>query len=407
MNNVSAPDSPTALPPGGAPDPVAPRRTMLAALLALVLIVVGFIVGYGYGYGVYKGTPQSQPAKPAKPSTQWPPITKGLRISPDDRLLAFTGVYDRSRRASRFIVDLKTQKFDAEESPVGWQDYVTQWNADGRTLLLQREKIPRPVEPTTPGLYQAKIQAGDTGPGGNGTPQSGPPKLLIEENGGQEGERVTAGLWRPDGQLVVKARREPKTLYLMRNGQLQLIDRAALTYYQNRAIQEGGKIVYYVVRDIPGQQQVALFRLQDGRPRQLSGAWDEVVWVYLAENARWMIVCQQATDGEDWLWTLYRVTPQGVQLVTKKTVPGDVITVYWSPDFKKVLGASGKSLWLIDIPSLQVRQVGTRKDWDADDAIWLHHQNAAIVAANGRLWKVTLPTGTATKLWEFPEKYRQ
>jgi hypothetical protein len=52
-------------------------------------------------------------------------------------------------------------------------------------------------------------------------------------------------------------------------------------------------------------------------------------------------------------------------------VPGDVSGVFWSPDRKYVLGASGESLWLIDIPSLQSRRLGNRTDWDADDAGWL------------------------------------
>lgn len=361
-------------------------------------------MGYGYGYGVYqKGREAALPA-PA----HWPPVTEGLRVAPDDRLLAFTGVYDQSQHASRFLLDLKTGGFSAVESPTGWQDYITQWSADGRTILFEREKIPRPVETAVAGLYQEKAQPVGVGPGNAGEPVRQEPKLLTADNLGVGGERATAGFWTPDGKLVVKTRREPKALFVMRDGQPQLIDRATLTYYQNRAILEHGQNAYYVVRDMPGQpQSVALYRTQNGHAQQLSPALTDVTWAYVAENARWMIVCQKATNGTDWLWSLYQVVPQGARLVKQNTVPSDIVTVYWSPDFKRVLGASGDALWTVDIPSLQAHQVGPRTDWKADNAIWLNHENAVIVATEGQLWKVLIPSGTRQPLWKFPERYWQ
>ena len=382
-----------------------PRR---AAFLAVSLLVVGFLVGYGYGYGIRRVVaPAADPAA----AERWAPVTEGLRISPDDRLLAFTGIYAQSQRSSRFVLDLKTGGLSAVESPGGWQDYMTQWGPDGRTLLFEREKIPRPVDAATAGLYQEKITPGQPvaggGTGKGGEPHRGDPALLTEESLAPPGEKVTAGFWAPDGKLVVKTRNEPKALYEVRDGHLQFIDRARVTYYQNRAVAENGHNVYYVVRDMAGQPQAsALYRVQDGQARQLGGAMTGLVWAYVAENARWMIACRQASNGTDWAWTLYRVSPNGVQSVkTNDKVPGDVITVYWSPDFKYVLGASGQSLWLIDIPALTVRQVGSRSDWKADDAIWLNHASAAVVAAGGRMWKVALPSGTATEIWKFPDPY--
>jgi hypothetical protein len=57
------------------------------------------------------------------------------------------------------------------------------------------------------------------------------------------------------------------------------------------------------------------------------------------------------------------------------------------------------------VPTLKVHQIGKRDDWHADDAAWLNHQNAVIVAAAGKLWKVDIASGERTQLWEFPKKY--
>jgi len=70
-----------------------------------------------------------------------------------------------------------------------------------------------------------------------------------------------------------------------------------------------------------------------------------------------------------------------------------------------VLGSSGDKLWLIDIPTLKTKQLGTRADWRADDAAWLNREQAVVVAAGGVLWKVRVPDGTATQLWRFPTEY--
>lgn len=387
-------------------DKVSPAGSpRLAIGLALLLLILGFIVGYGYGYGVYKSLPTAPPQTPAN---HWPPLTAGLRASPDDRLLAFTGVYTQSQYASRFLLDLKTGGFSAVESPGGWQDYITQWSNDGRSILFEREKIPRPVDAATAGLYQEKVQPMAPGAGKTGEPERTEPELLTPDGLAPAGEKVTAGFWAPDGKLIVKTRREPKALYRVHDGSVQPIDRADVTYYQNRAILENGHIVYYLVRNVPGQaKQAALYRVQNGQAHQLGGAFSDIAWAYVAENGRWMIVCQKAENGTDWLWTLYRVSPQGVQLVKKATVPGDVITVYWSPDAKRVLGASGQSLWIVDIPSLQVHQLGSQTDWKADDAIWLNHENAVVIAAEGILWKVSVPAGTRQQLWKFPDRYWQ
>lgn len=382
-----------------------------AALLALGLVVLGFIVGYGYGYGINHATPVKTNGPPA--AGPWPPVTEGMRVTRDDRLLAFTGIYAQSQRSSRFVLDLKTGGLSAVESPGGWQDYVTQWSSDGRTLLYEREKIPRPVEAATPGLYQERITpgagAGGTGPDDRAAmPRRSAPEPLTPDSLAPPGEKATAGFWAPDGRLVVKMRGEPKALYEVQDGQAHLVDRAAITYYQNRAVRENGRDVYYVVRDMPGRpQDAALYRVQDGQARQLSAALTGLAWAYVAENARWMVVCRQAANGSDWAWTLYTVGPQGVRFVKQNTIPADVVTVYWSPDFKQILGASGQSLWLIAIPTLQVHQLGTRTDWKADDAIWLNREPALVIAASGRLWKVRLPSGEANQIWKFPDRYWQ
>jgi hypothetical protein len=373
------------------------RSATSAALLAFAILALGFIAGLGYqswqhaqqkgeGNGVANTAPRA-------------PAVRNLRLSPDDRLLVFTAIYSDAAQAGRFVFDLQSYRWNEKKSPSGWQDSIAQWNDDGRSILFEREKIPRTVESTSPGLYQEKIgmQKNEL--------QRGEPEHLAGES--QNGEKVTAGFQTGNGQLVLKTRRESKALYLHRDdGSDTLLDRSPGTYYQNRAVQENGKTVYYVVRDVSlAEHTVGLFRLADGKARPIGSTLSGVVWAYLADDAKQMIVCRYATDNRDWEWSLFRVTPSALQLLRKGIVPQDVVAVYWSPDYKRVLGAAGKSLWIIELPDLRVRQLGTRDDWNADDAAWFKNENAVVVAAGGHLWKVNAGDGTRREIWKFPNEY--
>jgi hypothetical protein len=118
-----------------------------------------------------------------------------------------------------------------------------------------------------------------------------------------------------------------------------------------------------------------------------------------------MVVCHKHANGTDWEWTLYAVSAQGAKKLQSSLVPGDVISVYWSPDGKHILGAGGQSLWIVDVPSLKSRQLTGRTDWNADDACWLWKENAIIVATKGTLSKVDIATGATRELWRFPNAY--
>ncbi len=398
-----------------------------------MLLALGFIVGYGYH--VVQRVPPAPPPVPvvAKPT---PPVVKGLRVSPDGRRLAFTALHDGQKHASRFVLDLQTRRWNAVQTPDGWQDYIVQWSADSRKILFEREKIPRPAGGATAGLYE--VEASRTASGGRGSteaPSAAPSALPASPNAPDTderlltgdgtlpaNERLVAGFWAPDNTLVVKTRREPKALYAVRGDRAVLLDRAAVTYEQNRAVSEGGKTVFYVVRDVPDQPgQSALFRVQNGVARRLSEPLSELEWVYVSENARWMVVCRQADDGENWNWTLYRVTPQGASRVRSRIVPGEASQVYWSPDTRHILGTRKGSLWLVDIPTLQTRRLGKQQNWSADDAAWMPqpqktrssgggagdnvNSRAVIVAAKGYLWQVAAPSGAARQIWKFPPLY--
>lgn len=369
----------------------------MAVMLALSLLGLGFFVGYGYHTAENAAPPAPAPT-PQPNGGLLPPTVKGLRVSPDGRTVAFTGVYDNASHASRFLLDLKSGKYGATETPAGWQDYTMQWSDDGGKILFHRQKIPRKVEDTAAGLYEEKVRTGDS-PGSLGAQSLTPRELLPAD------EKSISGFWAPGGKLVVKTSRDPKALYEV-NAKPRLIDRAAGTFLQNRAVSENGRPVYYLVRDIGDKiKHYALFRTgEDGRARQLSEPLEGIDWSYVSEDARWMVVCRKREDG-DWDWTLYKVTPQKATAVLTRPVPGDVISVFWSPDRKRILGASGKSLWSIDIPSLQVRQLGSRENWGADDAAWLGREQAVLVAADGILWKVAVPSGETTQVWKFPGKY--
>ena len=374
-------------------------------LLGLLLLVIGFVVGNGYHTAQEATTEVGPDSRRRKPVATLSPLVKGLRASPDDRLLAFTGVYEQSQRASRFLLDLQTHHFSAVDTPRGWQDYITQWSQDSRTILFEREKIPRPVADASAGIYQERVRTAAPSGEGDARPQQGEPKPLTQGLA-PNGEKVIAGFWTPAGKLVVKTRREPKSLYEVQDGKTLLLDSASGNYMQSRAIHDNGKTVYYVVRDVPGQNKaVALYQVRDGRAQRLSDVLKDVEWVYLDESARWMIVCRQDGNGIDWVWTLYQVMPAGARPLKSGPVTGDVISVYWSPDLKRVLGSGGKSLWIVDIPSLRVHRLGAREDWNADDASWLSRRSAVIVAASGSLWEVTVPEGRQREIWKFPPQY--
>lgn len=373
-----------------------------------MLILLGFIGGYGYGYGVRQQGPNGTTVVPGATPTpaKAPPDVRGLRVSPNDRYLAMTAVFDQARLGARVILDLKSGRYSEEQSPVGWQDYITQWSADNKKILFERERIPRSAAEATAGMYAATV-GDDTGkPDSN--PTSNEPELLTQTVN-IPGEKIIAGFWTPQDQLVLKTRREPKSLFMIENGKTRLIDRAGINYQQHRAVREGKRLVFYTVRDVPGSKSddgsgiAALFRVVDGKATRLSDDLSGAVWVYLEENARSMVVCRQG-EGGNWQWTAYSVNPTSARLVKTASVPGDVGSVYWSPDGKYILGAGGKSLWIIDIPTLKSHQLTPRTDWNADDACWLNHEKAILVATDGVISKVTL-SGAVSQAWKFPQGY--
>ncbi len=375
----------------------------VAAFIALLLPALGFLAGYGYGFGVRRA-PLPQPAVPGAtpvPGAPPAPLVKGLHASPDDKFVAFTGVFDQSRRAARFVLNLQTGQAKDAQTPPGWQDYITQWSGDSRALLFERERIPRPVAEATAGLYSEPIGAD----GVHGQPQ------LLTQNVNIPDEKITAGFWTPGGHLALKTRREPKSLFLLENGTPRLIDRAGVNFQQHRALRENGKTVFYTVRDVPGgalsgqSDAAALFRVENGQAQRLSEDLPGAIWVYLQENARRMVVCRQNANGTDWNWTLYAVSPRAATKMKTARVPGDVSTVYWSPDGQNILGAGGQSLWLVNIASLQARRLTARTDWNSDDACWLWRENAILVAAGGVLSKVAVKDGAAREIWRFPNAY--
>ncbi len=371
-----------------------------ALVLGGALLATGFFVGLGFQSRAAQQA-RSAPVTAATPTPAPAPLVKGLRSSPDGRLLAFTGIYNSYGRGSVWIVDLKTKRARATASPAGWQDYVAAWREDGRALLVEREKIPRPAAKAKAGIYSTPVDGASLS---TGEPEDLTPAL-------PRGEKIVSGLYAPDGTLVLKTRSDPKTLFRVEGagagGRAIPVDRAAVTYGQNRAVKIGARTVYYVVRDIDKQpDKVALFRVENARARQISPAWneDEIVWSYVAPSGKQLLLAR--AEGElDWQWTLYNIEGDGVKKRKTAVVPGDVVTVYWSPDEKQILGAAGEKLWLISIPDLKATQLGARADWNADDATWVGNQSAVAIAAGGELWRVTVPTGQAEKIWRFPNEY--
>ena len=371
-----------------------------ALILGGALLATGFFVGLGFQSRASQQK-RNAPTTAATPTPAPAPLVKGLRNSPDGRLLAFTGIYNNYGRGSVWIVDLKTKRARATASPAGWQDYVAAWRGDGRALLLEREKIPRPAAKAKAGIYSAPVDGASLS---TGEPRNITPDL-------PRGEKIVSGLYAPDGTLVLKTRSDPKTLFRVAGkgapGRAVAVDRAAVTYGQNRVVREGKRTIYYVVRDLEKQpDKIALFRVENARARQISPAWNEseVAWSYVSPSGKELLLARYEGDS-DWQWTLYNIEAQSVKKLKTAVVPSDVITVYWSPDEKHILGAAGEKLWLISMPDLKATPLGARTDWNADDVTWIGDQNAVAVAAGGELWRVEVPTGKAEKIWRFPDNY--
>jgi hypothetical protein len=366
-----------------------------AGLLAGGLLLFGFVSGYGVGFGVNRREAERAAVAKAPPPRALAPIVKAMRLSPNGRLLAFTAVYDGSRKSSRFVLDVKTGQFSGAESPGGWQDFVLGWDRRGNTLLLKRQRIPRPVAEADAGFYTQKLLAG-AWPRFDANLRAVEPPLPS----GQKGVSVT---WDAQDRLVVKARREPEALF---SGG-RALDASSAPYLQSRAVRENGRTVLYVVRaDGPDSSSpIALFRVDGGKARRLSADLGDMEWAYVAENGRWMIVARYAANNTDWEWTLYRVSQSRAQKVKTAVISGDVIGVYWSPDFKRVLGTNGKSLWLIGVPSLASRRIGDAKNSNADDATWSADSKSVFVAVDGRIWNVDIASNKVRETWRFPDQY--
>lgn len=366
-------------------------------LLGVGLLGIGFIVGYGFQS---RAAQTARTAPTSAPSSSSPPLVKGLHSSPNGQLLAFTGVWDRNSRAGVWLFSMSSRRAQVSPSPAGWQDYVSQWRADGRAILLEREKIPRATADAKAGLFQAKVDAATLR---SGELQSATPPLPSNET-------VVSGSYAPDGQVLVKTRRQPKSLFLAQGEKLQLLDRSPNSYGQNRPVERGGHVVVFAVRDVPQAQGVALYRIENGRAQQLSQPMEDVSWSYVSPSARWLVVAREdgassEGEGRDFVWTLYAIGDKSVRELKTQSVPADAISVYWSPDEKQILGAAGQKLWSVSVPDLRVRQIGSKSDWNADDATWIGNQNAVAVAASGKLWRVDCATGKAQELWTFPKEF--
>ncbi|BCM89780.1 hypothetical protein IAD21_01627 [Abditibacteriota bacterium] len=371
------------------------RSPFLTLFLGIGLLATGFLVGYGFQSRASQSARLQNQPTPTPASTPSPPLVKGLHSSPDGALLAWTGVWDRSARAGVWVFDVNRKRARLSPSPVGWQDYVSQWRADGRALLVEREKIPRAAADAKPGLYQALVD--------RATLASGEVKNVIPPL--PSGEKLVSGTFAPDGALLLKTRREPKNLFLAQNGQVMLLDSAAQSYGQNRAVKQNGHTIIYAVRDVISSGAVALFRVENSRAVQLTPDLQDVAWSYVSPSAKYLVVAREDSENGNYVWTLYEIGTQKARELKSQAVTSDAISVYWSPDDKQILGAAGEKLWSISIPSLQVKQVGTRADWNADDATWIGTQNAVAIVAGGALWRVNVASGQAEKLWEFPAQF--
>lgn len=366
---------------------------LAALLLGFLLLVTGFVVGYGY-----RSPASSQPALTSEVGEINPPNIKGLHASPNGKLLAFTTVYNRAQKSAVFLLNVESGLWSKAESPQGWQDYVTQWSRDGSSLLLEREKIPQPVAEARSGMYGTKVNGAARPIVGDLEP--------ITQGIGLGTRRLVSGFLAPDGGLILKTRTEPKTLYRVEGQELVELDHAEVTYGQNRAVTEFGQEVLYVVRDIAGSpDKEGLFRVVQGKATLISPTWENVIWSYVSDSGEKVIVARQAANGEDWSWDLFRITPTKTVLLKTAVLPSDIITVYWSPDEKIILGAAGDKLWKVSLPDLTATQLGSRTDWHAEDVSWLGGQKTVVVAVAGELWQLDMATGTHTRLWRMPDEY--
>jgi dipeptidyl aminopeptidase/acylaminoacyl peptidase len=371
------------------------RARVSPLLLGVGLLAIGFFVGYGFqsrASQVQRFQPRPSP-KPALPTS--PPLVKGLHSSPDGALLAFTGVWDRSSRAGVWLFDLRSGRARLTPSPLGWQDFVSQWRSDGRAVLVEREKIPRAAAEAKAGLFQTPV---DRATLLSGEPQNVTPPL-------PSGEKLVSGTFAPDGTFLLKTRREPKSLFLASGEQARLLDRSPNSYGQNRAVKQNGHLVVYAVRDAPNSSGVALFRVQNGRSSMLTPPLADVSWSYVSPSAKWLVVAREDSESGDFVWTLYKIEATRARELRSQTVPADAISVYWSPGEKQILGASGQKLWNVSVPDLKVRQIGAKSNWNADDATWIGNQNAVAVAAGGELWRVDVASGQAKSVWKFPAPF--
>jgi len=367
-------------------------------LFSLTLLALGFVIGLGY-QSYQNAAIHQKPATTAQ--TPSPPVTRSLRVSPDDQLVAFSAIYNGYNQSSRFVFDLNSYKWTAVETPTGWQDSMVQWGEDGRSLLYERSKIPQIITGAEAGIYSEKITSEKEVPEWQSQRQ-------LSKDLRQSGERIYAGFWTAQNQLVVKTQHSDRSLFMVENDTLTPLDHSPGTYYQNRAVKTADGNDYYVVRDVDrGGNKAALFRIRNQQTTQIGEAFSDIIWAYLSENAKWLLLCSNAPNGEDWTWTLWQVQNDTLKKVKAAQVPGDVIAVYWSPDFKHILGAVGNSLWLIDVPTLKAHKIGKYDNWHADDAVWLNHSNTILVAAEGKLWKVDVGSGKRTEIWKFPDKYWQ
>ena len=371
------------------------RAPVSSLLLGVGLLTLGFLVGYGFQSRASQIGRYQPPIKPKPGAPASPPLVKGLHCSPDGAMLAFTGVWDRSSRAGVWLFDLRSGRAKLSPSPLGWQDFVSQWRGDGRSVLVEREKIPRAAAEAKAGLFQVPVD--------RATLLSGEPKNVTPSL--PSGEKLVSGTFAPDGTYLLKTRREPKSLFLARGEKAQLLDRSPNSYGQNRALKQNGKLVVYAVRDVPNSSGVALFRIQNGRSIRLTPPLSDVSWSYVSPSAKWLIVAREDSESGDYVWMLYAVEATRARELKSRTVPADAISVYWSPDETQILGAAGQKLWSVSVPSLKVRQIGAKSNWNADDATWIGNQNAVAVAANGQLWRVDVASGQEKSVWKFPAPF--
>ena len=184
------------------------------------------------------------------------------------------------------------------------------------------------------------------------------------------------------------------------------VDRAAVTYGQNRAVKIGNRTVYYVMRDINGQpDKTALFRVENANAVQISPAWDEseIVWSYVSPSGRQLLLARYEGE-EDWQWTLYNIEASAVKKIKTAVVPGDVITFTGRPTKSKSWARQVRIWWRISVPDLKAAPLGTRDDWNADDVTWIGNEKAVAVAAGGELWRVEC-RASRDKVWRFPNEY--